>query len=133
MPTTARTHSATDSLRLETLIGDRHWIVTDEPPELGGEDTAPTPYELLAGAISACVVTTLRLYTRRKGWELGEVEVEVVLGGEPRDPSCTIELHLPDDLDDERRARLEQVAQACAVHRALEHGVRFEHPVAAAA
>ena len=127
MPITATVRSTTDSLRLNTLVNDRHWVVTDEPPALGGDDSAPTPYELLAAALAACVVTTIRMYARRKGWELDDVGVDAVFGGDPRDPRCSFTVHLPDDLDDERRERLERVAQACAVHRALAHGVTFEH------
>ena len=132
MSVTASVTSITDSLRLQTLIGDRHWIATDEPETLGGADSAPTPYELLAGALAACVATTLRMYARRKGWELEDVTVDVELDGNARPPQATIALRLPEELEPERRDRLEQVAQACAVHRTLERGVVFEHAAPAA-
>jgi putative redox protein len=128
MPITATVRSRSDSLRQEIDVDGRHVLITDEPASLGGTDSAPTPYELLPAAIASCVVTTLRLYARRKGWELGDVAVDVVLESQaPQPQRCRISLKLPDDLTDEQRARLERVADACAVHRTLERGVVFEH------
>jgi putative redox protein len=125
MPITATVVSPTDTLRQEVRVDGRHTLITDEPPELGGEDTAATPYELLAAALAACVVTTIRMYARRHGWEVREITVEAVFDGNARDPHASFRLHLPDDLDAERRVRLERVAQSCAVHRTLERGVGF--------
>jgi putative redox protein len=132
MPATATVTSSTDTLRTETQVRE-HVVVTDEPAGLGGHDTAPTPYELLAAALAGCVVTTIRMYARRKGWDVGELSVVATFDGDTADPHCTIELALDPALDDERRARLERVAGACAVHRTLARGVTFEHAVAAPA
>lgn len=115
------------------LVNERHWLTTDEPASLGGEDTAPTPYELLPAAVAACVVTTIRMYARRKGWDVGEILVDASLDHAARPQSCTIHLRLPEGLSDEQRDRLERVAQACAVHRTLENGLDFEQTVELAA
>src|SRR5688500_15912351 len=45
-------------------------IFADEPAEVGGMDSGPTPYELLSAALAACTAMTLRLYAERKGWTL---------------------------------------------------------------
>ncbi|HHO81574.1 MAG TPA: OsmC family peroxiredoxin [Bacillaceae bacterium] len=37
------------------ILSRGHEVVVDEPPELGGEDTAMNPMELLLGALGACV------------------------------------------------------------------------------
>ena len=126
MPITATVRSTADTLRQEIVVNDRFRLVTDEPEALGGEDTAPTPYELLPAALASCVVTTIRMYARRKGWELGELGADVVLDEQARPQRATIALSLPPGLSDEQVARLEHVAQACAVHRTLERGLVFE-------
>jgi putative redox protein len=133
MPLTATVRSAADTLRQEVLVGDRHRLVTDEPRSLGGTDSAPTPWELLPAALAACVVTTIRMYARRKGWELDDIAVDAALHHETQPQRCTITLRLPDALSDEQRRRLEHVARACAVHRTLEHGLAIEQTIAFAA
>jgi putative redox protein len=119
--------SSTDSLKQRIFVNDRHWLETDEPEDLGGEDTAPTPLDLLPAALASCVVTTIRMFARRKGWELDEIGADVTIDREVRPAQCTIAVRLPQDLSEEQRRRLEQVAKACAVHRTLENGIAFEH------
>jgi len=133
MPLTATVRSAADTLRQEVLVGDRHRLVTDEPRSLGGTDSAPTPWELLPAALAACVVTTIRMYARRKGWQLDDIAVDAALHHEAHPPRCTITLRLPEGLSDEQRRRLEHVARACAVHRTLEHALAIEQTIAFAA
>ncbi len=130
---TATVTSSTDTLRQRILVNDRHWLETDEPEDLGGEDTAPTPLELLPAALASCVVTTIRMFARRKGWELDEIGADVTLDRKMRPAQCTIAVRLPEGLSDDQTRRLEQVARACAVHRTLELGIAFEHGVVVAA
>lgn len=65
------------SLRNKVLVRDAFILHTDEPESAGGEDTAPTPHELLVAALASCVTTTVATYARTKGWELGDVLAEV--------------------------------------------------------
>ena len=129
---TASVTSSTDSLKQRILVNDRHWLETDEPEDLGGEDTAPTPLELVPAALASCVVTTIRMFARRKGWELDEIGADVVIDREVRPARCTIAVRLPEGLSDEQARRLEHVAKACAVHRTLEHGIAFDHAIVVA-
>src|SRR5690242_21798284 len=77
MSLTATATSQGDTLRQEVLIGDGHRLVTDEPARLGGTDMGPAPHELFPAALASCIATTMRMYARAKGWELGEIEVAV--------------------------------------------------------
>ena len=100
-------------------------ILADEPVEVGGLASGPTPYELLSGSLAACTAMTMRLYAERKGWELAQFRVEVVhsppLGGSERDRFMR-RIHLAAPLDEERKARLMEIANRCPVHRTLERG-----------
>jgi putative redox protein len=127
MPVTASARSSGDALRHEVVADGRHSVVVDEPERLGGTDTAPTPYELLAASLAGCIAITIRLYARRKAWDLGDFGVEVCLDREDQPTSCAVTLTLPDDLDDEQRERLHRVAKACPVSRTLAEGIAFEH------
>ena len=127
MPITAAVRSTTDDLCQELLLDGRHRLTIDEPEALGGTDTAPSPVELLAGALAGCVTVTLRMYARRKEWELGEIGVDVEIDKDASPPSCCITVDLPDGLDDERIVRLERIALACPVSRMLHQGVDIDH------
>jgi putative redox protein len=120
----ATASSIPGTLRQDVLVDGRFHLATDEPPALGGDDSAPAPHELLPAALASCVSTTLLVYARTKGWELGRVEVDVEY--EQRPPRrCEIAIRVERPLTGEQRARLEQVAASCPVRRALEGGVEF--------
>ncbi len=122
MSLTATAHSITGTLRQEVVIDGKHRLITDEPEAVGGEGSAPAPHELLPAALAACVSTTLVMYARRKGWDLGEITVDVDYDHRSTPRRCTIAIRLDGDLDREQLERLEAVAAACPVRRSLETG-----------
>jgi putative redox protein len=124
----ASARSIPGTLCQELVIDGRHRIVTDEPPEVGGDGSAPSPHELFPAALAACVSTTLVMYARAKSWELGDVTVEVVYDHRATPRRFEIEIRLTGDLDDAQLARLERVAASCPVRRSIEAGIEFaEH------
>src|SRR5690242_7275212 len=52
-----------------------HELGSDEPNDSGGTDSAPSPQELLAASLASCTAVTMEMYAKRKGWDIGEVEV----------------------------------------------------------
>jgi putative redox protein len=108
-----------------------HRLIADEPKEQGGEDSGPTPQELLAASIAACIATTIEMYARRKEWELGDVEVECnYTQAEKGKPTLfNLALRLPSALTPEQVERLELIAAKCPVHRTLAGQTRFEQHV----
>jgi putative redox protein len=104
----------------EVDIEGGHTIVVDEPPDVGGSDAGPSPGRLLAASLASCTAVTIEMYAERKGWELGEVEVEVDATYEGHIPkSFDLTVRLPAGLEEEQRRRLLVVASKCPVHRAL--------------
>lgn len=103
-------------------------IVADEPVEVGGGGTGPTPYELLAAALAACTAMTLKLYAERKGWTLPPFSVEAAHGvaaagpdERPRDRfSRRIVFEGP--IDEAERSKMLEIADKCPVHRTLVRG-----------
>jgi len=116
--------------RTVTRLG-RHLLVADEPVEVGGSDTGPTPMEMVAGALAGCISITLRMVAQRKGWPLEGVDTEVqivkepVEGARPRD-TFDVQVTLRGPLDEKMRAELTRIASRCPVHRVLSH----ETPIA---
>ncbi len=120
---------ATGEGRFQTAIRVRDTLIlADEPAEVGGGATGPTPYELLSAALAACTSMTLRLYAEGKGWTLPPFSVEVAhsvvpdaASGRPRD---RFDRHLAfaEPLDPVRHAKLLEIADKCPVHRTLMRG-----------
>lgn len=122
MSLTAVSRSIPGTLRQEIVIDGRHRLITDEPERLGGDGSAPAPHELLPAALGACISTTLVLYARRKGWELGEVSVAVDYDNASTPRRCEVDISVSGELTEEQLARLEAVAAACPVRKSIDTG-----------
>jgi len=48
-------------------IGGTHSLTADEPASYGGNESGPTPYDLLLASLGACKTMTMRMYAERKG------------------------------------------------------------------
>jgi putative redox protein len=124
-------HRSTSSSFAHTVDIGTHKLVVDEPAERGGEDDGPSPQELLAASLAACTAITMEMYAKRKGWDLGKVEVSVDYT--PAERGCptrfSLELRLPAGCTEEQRERLQVIAAKCPVHRTLEGEVMFEDRV----
>ena len=109
----------------------QHFVSTDEPRDSGGDDSGPSPQELLAASLASCTAITMEMYAQRKGWDIGEVEV--VVDYAPAERGCPtrfkLVLRLPDGLDEEQVDRLTTIAAKCPVHRTLDGEVMFEERV----
>lgn len=132
MSLTATARSIPGTLRQEVVIDGKHRLITDEPEHLGGEGSGPAPHELFPAALASCVSTTLVMYARTKGWELGEVSVAVDYDNRSTPRHFDVAIELGGDLTDEQLQRLEKVAASCPVRRAVEAGVEFTETVARA-
>jgi putative redox protein len=119
-----------ERLRQQVLIRD-HELAADEPKDEGGQDSGPSPQELLAASLASCTAVTMEMYAARKGWDIGEATVEVeyepAQRGSPTRFAMTVSL--PKELPDDQRERLMQIAAKCPVHRTLEGEVMFEETV----
>jgi putative redox protein len=105
-----------------------HTIVIDEPPEEGGAGLGPMPTRVLTASLAACQAITIEMYANRKGWELGDVEVEVNgERGEDGNPTTfAIAIRIPEEIDDSQEKQLLTVASKCPVHRILAGEVAFD-------
>ena len=121
-----------------------HAFVADEPREVGGTDTGPTPYEQLLGALAGCTAMTVRMYADRKGWPLEQITVRLrpVRSHAADCAACETktvsvgqlerEVEFTGELTDEQRARLLWIADRCPIKQSLERGLHVA-PAALAA
>jgi putative redox protein len=118
------------------IAAGHHQLVADEPPP-GGDDTGPTPYDLLLAGLGACTSMTVRMYADRKRWPLGQVRVTLrhsrIHAKDCADCETSIghvdhidcDVELTGDLDDTQRQRLLHIAERCPVHQTLTSEVRI--------
>ena len=113
-----------------SLTAGSHTLIADEPPDAGGTDTGPRPTQLLALSLAACCAVTVEMYADRKGWDLGELQVDVDYELDPKGTSrFEVVLKVPGELSDEQMERLEVIAGKCPVHRVLLGDVEIKDRV----
>jgi putative redox protein len=105
-----------------------HRLTADEPHDHGGTDRGPSPQELLAASLASCSAATMEMYATRRGWDIGEVVVEVDYEPAQRGSPTRFKMavQLPKELPEEQREKLMQIVAKCPVHRTLEGEVCFE-------
>ena len=120
------------------LYAGAHALVADEPSDVGGADTGPSPYGYLTAALGACTAITLRMYADRKQWPLESVRVRLTHDKIHANDCAecetkqgmidrfTREIALQGALSPEQKQRLLEIADKCPVHRTLESEVRIE-------
>ncbi|WP_338446139.1 bifunctional alpha/beta hydrolase/OsmC family protein [Pelagerythrobacter marensis] len=109
-----------------------HRFVADEPASYGGDDSGPTPYDLLLAALGTCTAMTMRMYAERREWPLEGATIHlthdrnhqedcahVVEGEEGRIQALNRRIELDGELTDEQRTRIMDIADKCPVHRTL--------------
>jgi len=116
-----------------------HAIILDEPVDVGGDDKGMNPYEVLLAGLGGCIAMTLRLYAKHKGWPLEDVKVTLA-HNKTHSKDCDDclsddgagmldvirkKVELTGDLSDEQRARLQEIAGRCPVHRTLTGNIEI--------
>ncbi len=108
-----------------------HQVLVDEPSEHGGEDDAPSPQELLAASLASCTAITMEMYAKRKGWDIGPVEVACdYTTAERGSPTMfNLVMRLPSTCSEEQIKCLKVIAAKCPIHRTLDGEAMFEERV----
>lgn len=105
------------------IVAGEHTVLADEPLAQGGQNAGAKPHELLLGALASCIAITLRMYSARKEWDTGGIHVDVRMErtqtGREVSTKMAISLSFDNDLPQEQRDRLLQIARSCPVHRTL--------------
>ena len=112
---------------VEVRAGATHFLA-DEPADVGGLGSGPSPYELMSAGLGACTAMTLRMYARHNRWPVQRVCVCVGHSRDQEQPQPDAfmrEIVIEGDLNAAQRARLIEIAERCPVHRMLQRGARI--------
>jgi uncharacterized OsmC-like protein len=101
-------------------------FVTDAPRDNGGDGAAFSPTDLVGAALGSCVLTTISLVAHRSGIAVDRMHmrVEKNMNKDPRRiADLTLEVHLPPELHEFDRQKLERAGLACPVHKSLHQEI----------
>jgi putative redox protein len=108
-----------------------HQLTVDEPADRGGDDDGPSPQELLAASLASCTAITMEMYAKRKGWNIGTIEVfcDYSLAERGSPTKFNLILRLPSTCTPDQVERLTQIAAKCPIHRTLDGEAMFNERV----
>jgi len=127
-------------LKIETRAR-HHVIVVDQPPEMGGTDTGPTPLEFLLIALASCLLTVGKVVAQQRGLPVrslsahveGDIDPDGFLGRNPEArigaSQIRVRLQIDGDLSEEEKAAFAREIEArCPISDNLGNPtpIRFE-------
>jgi putative redox protein len=102
-----------------------HRIVTDQSVRAGGEDSAPSPLELVSAALGSCIAVYVHRFCESRGLAHEGMRVEVTPRNDAspnRIAELAVAVHLPNELPPHAMEMLERVIRSCPVHNTLTQG-----------
>lgn len=98
-------------------------LITDAPVDNQGKGESFSPTDLVATALGACMLTIMGIVAQRQNIDLSgttvKVTKEMVATPLRRIGRLGVTIHVPRDLGEDDRKRLENAAYTCPVHKSL--------------
>jgi len=102
-------------------------LETDAPTDNQGKGERFSPTDLVATALSTCILTIMGIVAERHGWDLGgcSARVEKSMTSEAPRKIALLEvwIELPSHLDEKARKVLQKAGENCPVKLSLEGSV----------
>lgn len=114
-----------DRYRTELITEDKTFFA-DEPGELGGSDTAPSPPEYLMSALASCTAITLRMYADRKNLEVNKIKVQVTYSKQEFKSLFIVNVSFEGKMEAGQEKRFLDIAKMCPVHKILNSPIEIE-------
>ena len=106
-----------------------HEIFVDQTIAGGGDDTAPTPLELLGASLGSCVAFYVRRFLKTRELPSDELRVEVshTRGMNPsRIDAFQVQVTLPPDIPEKYLPVIERVLDTCPALNTLGTGAKID-------
>lgn len=96
-------------------------IATDQPPEAGGEGSAPEPYALFAASIGTCAGFYALTFCQSRGISTEGLAIRQRMRIENKKLlAVELDIDLPPDFPEKYREPLIRAADGCAVKKAIQ-------------
>lgn len=120
----------TDSFTTK-ITSTNHHMIADEPLDLGGNDKGMNPQEILESSLASCTTITLRMYLKRKNWDVKQILVYVDTLNEKSTTDLSMHKTIEVDgaLDQKQLDRLLYIAGRCPIHKILEKSLSIESEI----
>ena len=107
--------------RVEAQIGE-HRVLTDQPRNNGGEDAAPSPFQLFLASLGTCAGIFVQGFCAKRGIPYEDIRLieRPTYGANGALESVELELELPPDFPGQYQEPLLRVVDQCSVKRVLQ-------------
>jgi len=105
-----------------------HEVTSDMSVKEGGRDAGPSPVELLAGSLGACVAMMVQSYCQRHGYD-GDVDVSLTLelaDSPKRVAGIVVDVELPEGVPEDKIEVVRRMAERCPIHETLRNPPRVD-------
>jgi ribosomal protein S12 methylthiotransferase accessory factor len=99
-----------------------HTVVTDQPPEVGGSGSAPSPFDLFLASIGTCAGYYALRFCQARGLPTDDVTLKLTAEKDPSVKRVThvgIEIELPPDFPSRYREAIVRATDQCSVKKHL--------------
>jgi putative redox protein len=104
-------------------------IKTDQPPQGGGDGTAPTPFTLFLASIGTCAGIYVLGFCQQRGIPTEGIRIRQSMAWDPatrRIQRVNLDIDLPSDFPAQYAPALVRSAELCAVKKHLENPPEFD-------
>lgn len=104
-------------------------VRTDQPPQGGGEGSAPTPFALFLASLGTCAGIYVVGFCRQRGLDTTGIRLVQKMGYHPETGKLDrvhLDIQLPAGFPEKYQEALIRAASQCAVKKQLEHPPTIE-------
>ena len=113
--------------RVDAQVG-RHVVRTDQPVDNGGEDTAPSPFQLFLAAVGTCAGIFVQGFCAKRGLPTEGIRIleRTHYGDDGTLARVELDIEVPPSFPEKYRDALVRVADQCSVKKAIQAQPRFD-------
>lgn len=117
-----------DSGKVVTAHINGHEIKTDQPKNSGGQNSAPTPFDLFLASIGTCAGIYIKNFCDNRGIDTSKIKIiqEIKFDASNGLPSeIILDIKLPDDFPEKYRDAVINSAELCKVKKTIANNLKF--------